>query len=124
MAKEKTVKKGAGSTSKGKTSTVIAKGDTYDTGKNTAKAASENHGHESHDPGRDAFFEETSEIVACEDTCSTGSLVSTIIIAKSTVEMAVSSKVNYNRKTRAGGVAPIFEHVCETGVDHHVKDVK
>lgn len=48
---------------KGITATVIARGDTYDTGKNSVKASSENHGHDATDSGKDALTEEAAVAV-------------------------------------------------------------
>lgn len=120
-----TVKKGGISESKGCTATVMAKGDAYDTGKNTAKATSENHGPEATDSGCDALAEMAANIAWEKNAYSAGSLVSTMIISKSTEEITVVSYVvKSDRKTTAGGVASMLEHVEKTGVDRHVKDVK
>lgn len=64
--------------------TVMAEGDTYDTGKNSAASTSKNHGHNATDTGKDALREDTADIVTCENVVTTGSLVSTIIMTTCT----------------------------------------
>lgn len=69
---------------KGKTSTVMAKGDAYDTGKNTAGAASGRNGHDTADSGATALRDKTSDIVTVEKADTTGSLGSTILSSDET----------------------------------------
>lgn len=111
----------------GKATTVMALGDSYDTGKNSAVTTTESVGPEATDSGADALVVKTTERHKENlDAKTTVSLVSSIIITLVSKEIAEVPNVvdpRGNTKATAGGVLTIEVPVEETGVDGHLDDV-
>ncbi len=125
LIKEKIIKNGGKSISKGKIAVATVKGDIHDIGKNIVKVILENYGYKIFDLGRDVPIQRVVDIVQKEDLKLIGLsalMTTTLSSMKDTIDAVKSVKPDC--KIWVGGAVLTKAYAMEIGADYYAKDAR